>query len=334
MLKIKKYIVLSGITLLLFFISAYIITDGLKKNNIPKNKVTVACHRGESAALIYIAKQAGLFRKNGIEVTIKDYQAGKFATDSLIADNADIATASGSTLVSNSFRHRDLKVLTVISEGVTRKIAAREDHGIKEPADLADKTIALIKGSADEYYLKHFLSLYNLKFSDVKIIDLKPDQIISEFITGKVDAAIIRDSTASQKENEITDKGVVWDLQPYKPFYFLLITKTKWVNDHPRCASDFIKALLQAERIIAKDSKRLQRFFEKDLNYQGDYLKNSLEQNSYYVYLPQALLLEFENQAFWRINKSTKEKRIPNYLDFIYPYALEVADPQRVNLIR
>jgi sulfonate transport system substrate-binding protein len=335
MLKVKKYIVLSGITLALFFISAYIIVDYLKKENLSKNRVTVACYQGDPAALIYIAKEEKLFKKNGIEIVIKNYPAGKYAADSLIADNADIAVASVSTFVANSFKHRDLKVLAVISEGTTRKIVAREDHGIIEPTDLKGKRIALIKGSADEYYLRHFLSLYNLKFSDIKTVDLKPNQIISEFLAGEVDAGIIRDSNVNQEKKDIINKGVVGSLQHRQPFYFLLIAKTKWVHDHPSCASDFIKALLQAEKITAKDNNRLPLFFKKDLNYQDDYIKKALKQNSYYVYLPQALLFEFENQAFWRIeNQLTKKRKVPNYLDFIYPYALEVADPQRVNLIR
>jgi NitT/TauT family transport system substrate-binding protein len=335
MFKIKKYIVLSGITLVLFFISTYIIVDYLKKENFPKNRVTLACYRGDQTALIYLAKKVGLFEKNGIEVVIKDYSTGKYAADSLIAGNADIAVASGSTFVTNSFKYRDLKVLAVISEGMTRKIAAREDHGIREPTDLKGKRVALVKGSADEYYLRYFLSLYNLRFSDIKIINLKPDQIISEFISGEIDAGIIRDLNSCQKEKKLANKGVIWNLQLHKPFYFLLITKTKWVHDHPRCASDFLKALLQAEKVIAKDNNRLPLFFEKNLNYPNDCIKRALEHNSYYIYLPQALLLEFENQAFWRIeNQLTKEKKVPNYLDFIYPYALEVADPQRVNLIR
>ncbi|MCF7887179.1 MAG: NrtA/SsuA/CpmA family ABC transporter substrate-binding protein [Candidatus Omnitrophica bacterium] len=335
MFKIKKYVVLPGITLALFFISAHIIVDYLKKENASKDRVTVACYRGDLAALIYITKQVGLFEKNGIEVIIKNYPAGKYAADSLIADNADIAVASDSTFVANSFKHRDLKVLAVISEGMTRKIVVREGHGIKKPADLRGKRVALVKGSADEYYLRHFLSLYNLKFSDIKIVNLEPDQIISKFIAGEVDAGIIRDLNSCQKENETTNKGIVWDIQLHKPFYFLLITKTKWVHDHPKYASSFIKALLQAEKIIAKDKNRLPLFFKKDLNYQSDCIKKALERNSYYVYLPQALLFEFENQAFWRIeNQLTKEKKVPNYLDFIYPYALDVADPQRVNLIR
>ncbi|MCF7870386.1 MAG: ABC transporter substrate-binding protein [Candidatus Omnitrophica bacterium] len=335
MLKVKKYIVLSGVMLVLFFISAYIIVNYLKKENVSKNRVTLACYRGGSAALIYIAKQAGLFEKNGIEVIIKNYPAGKYAADSLVADNADIAVASDSTFVANSFKYRDLKVLAVISEGITRKIIARKDHGIKEPTDLKGKRAALVKGSADEYYLRHFLPLYDLKFSDIKIVNLKPDQIISDFIAGKIDAGIIRGLNSCQKENEIINKGVVWDPQCHKPFYFLLIAKTKWIHDHPRSASDFIKALLQAEKIIAKDSNRLPIFFKKNLNYQDDCIKKALERSSYYVYLPQALLFEFENQAFWRIeNQLTKEKKVPNYLNFIYPYALDAANPQRVNLIR
>ncbi|MCF7887214.1 MAG: ABC transporter substrate-binding protein [Candidatus Omnitrophica bacterium] len=335
MLKVKKNIILLGITLIFFFISAYIIIGYLKKEDISLEKVTIACYRGEPAALIYLAKQEGLFRKNGIELTIKDCQAGKLAVDALVAAETDLAIASESTLVANSFQHRNLKVLTVVSEGKARKVVARKDQGVKNPSDLAGKRIALVEKSADEYYLGHFLSLYNLEFSEVKTVYLKPSQIVAELIAGTVDAGIIRDLSVCQKKKKIVENGVIWNLQTYNPFYFLLITKTKWVNDHPQCASSFMKALLQAENIITRDKNVLYSFFKNEFNYQDDCLRESLARNSYYIYLPQALLFECESQAFWRIkNKLTKEKRIPNYLNFIYPYALEVADSQRVDLIR
>ncbi len=253
----------------------------------------------------------------------------------MVSGQADIATASDSVLVSNSFRHRDLKALAVISEGKTNKLVARKDHRINGISDLAGKRVGLVKKSSSEYSFSQFLSLNDINFSDVEIIDLAPSQIVSAIIAGKINAGVVHRPDLKKITEKITGKVIIWNLQDYDPFYFLLITKAKWVNDHPTCAVKFVKALVEAEKSIREDNKQLTILFKKLFNYSGQYLEPALNQNLYYIYLPQALLFEFESQAFWQMkNELIEAKEIPNYLDFIYPYALEVVDSQRVNLIR
>jgi NitT/TauT family transport system substrate-binding protein len=333
--KNKKNIILIFIILILALFIFYALGGFFNKTKAIADKVVIACYHSEPAALVYLAKQEGLFKENGIEAVIKDYQAGQFAMGALLSNQADIATVSDSTLVSNSFKHKGLKVFAVIAESRDRKLVVRRNQGIKEAKDLIGKTIRLVKKSADEYYLGKFLSLHDINFSQIKMVNSSPSQTAESLISAGAAAGIIRGSEICRVEKEIDDQAIVWGLETYNPFYFLLATKTKWINDNPECASKIIKALVEAERIITHDKNRLRAFFQEKFNYQNDCLDQAVARNLYYLYLPQALLFEFENQAFWRIkNNLTKSKKVPNYLNFIYPYALKVVDQQRVNVIR
>ena len=42
----------------------------------PAEKITVAAYAGDTGALVYIAQEQGYFADNGLEVVIKDYEAG------------------------------------------------------------------------------------------------------------------------------------------------------------------------------------------------------------------------------------------------------------------
>ncbi|MCF7870931.1 MAG: ABC transporter substrate-binding protein [Candidatus Omnitrophica bacterium] len=335
MSKNKKNIILIFIILILALFIFYALGGFFNKAKNTTDKVVIACYRGEPAALVYLAKQEGLFRDNGIEAVIKDYQAGQFAMNALLSHQADIAIVSDSTLVSNSFKHKDLKIFAVIAESRARKLVVRRGQGIEEAKDLIGKTIRLVKKSADEYYLGKFLSLHNINLSQINMVNSSPSQTADSLVSAAAAAGIIRGQEICRVEKAVSGQAIVWGLQTYNPFYFLLATKTKWLNDNPECASKIIKSLVEAERIITHDKGRLRTFFQEKFSYQNDCLKQAVARNSYYVYLPQALLFEFENQAFWRIkNNLTKSKKIPNYLNFIYPYALKVIDSQRVNVIR
>ena len=56
----------------------------------PVEKITIAAAAYLTGALVYVAEDQRYFEKNGLEVTIKDYESGKAAADALIAGEADI----------------------------------------------------------------------------------------------------------------------------------------------------------------------------------------------------------------------------------------------------
>ena len=109
----------------------------------PVEEVTVAA--GKSAVLVYVAQDQGFFQENGLDVQIEDYDAGKLATDALLAGEADIATASEVVLVSNSFDHDDLRGWGVIASFQKHKLIALKDRGIDEIADIKDKKLGVTR---------------------------------------------------------------------------------------------------------------------------------------------------------------------------------------------
>ena len=52
----------------------------------PVERITLAAYAGDTGLLVFLAQDLGLFRNNGLEVTIKEYEAGKLAADALYCD--------------------------------------------------------------------------------------------------------------------------------------------------------------------------------------------------------------------------------------------------------
>ncbi len=242
MSKKLKYIILAAGILGVF---SFFLTTRFKKEPVLTEKIIVAVCCQDSSLLIYLAQQKGLFRKYGIDVQIEDYQSEELTLDSLIKDSSDLATTFEPVLVSKSFKERDLKIISVVSE---------------------------------------------TRFDE---------------------------SMAPRKRS------------------LLLVARQRWINQHPRLAQEFMKALIEAERILIENKPAVINVLQERVDYPEQYLQRVLEDYRYYVYLPQPLLLELERQAAWKIrNNLAGEEKIPNYLHFIYPYALEAIDPLRVTMIR
>ena len=78
-------------------------------------KLTLGVATGEYSTLIYIAEKKNFFREQGLDVSIRDFQAGALAVDALVGDQVDVATGAGFVLMKESFERDDLRAFGAIS---------------------------------------------------------------------------------------------------------------------------------------------------------------------------------------------------------------------------
>ena len=171
-------------------------------------KITVSA--GKTAVLVYIAQHQGYFADQGLEVTIDTFQAGKLATDAMLAGEADISTASSSVLVSYGLERDDLRTFAGIATFQIQELVARQDHGIGQIDDLEGKRIGVTRKSAAEAALGRFLTLNGLSFQDVEIVDLKPQEIEDAMIKGEIDAALAWEPHVYRIKQALGDKVISW----------------------------------------------------------------------------------------------------------------------------
>ncbi len=305
------------------------------KRELPLEKVTIAAYAGDTTALVYIAQQQGLFANHGLDVTIKDFEAGKLATDALLNGEADLSTASISVIISNSFAWPDLRVFGSIAMADINEMVARKDRGIGSPADLKGKKIGTTRKSTGEFYLGRFLLSQGLRFEDVEVIDKKPGEIVQGVIDGSLDAGFTWDPNTYNMKQGLGDNAISWPGQGGMDFYFILITTDGWIKKDPSLAERVVAALLEAEQYVREHSEEARDFIQRKFALQPDYIKYSWRKHTFQVRLPQAIILAMEDQARWRIEHGlTEVKDIPDYLDYIYLTALKKIKPEAVSIIQ
>ncbi len=299
----------------------------------PVEKITVAAAENLIGTPVYIAEEQGFFKKNSLEVTIKGYKSGKAAGDALIVGEADIATSAGNVFVSNSFKHRDLRVFGTIATAQVKELVARRDKGISKIRDIKGKKLGVTKKSGAEFLLGVFLLFNNLSYQDIEIVDLRPPEIVKAILNGDIDSAFTWDPNAYNIKKQLGDNAISWP--GYSDFYFVLLTKENWIKKNAEAAESFIKAIVEAADYIKDNSEKAKEFARKRFNYESHYIDYSWPKQKFAVILEQAMLILLEDQARWRIrNKLTDRTEVPDYLDYIYFDALNEVKPDAVTIIR
>jgi len=302
----------------------------------PVEKITLAAYAGDIGALVYITEEQGFFEQNGLDVTIKDYEAGKLAAEALLTGEADISTTADAAFVGKSFDNPDIRILGTVEIGEDiHGPVARKDRDVSTPTDLKDKRIGVTKKTSGEFFFGAFLTFNGLSYQDVELVDLKPSEIIEGVVNGDVDAGFTWEPNIFEMKKRLGENAVSWPGgQSGQAMYFILLAKEKWVKDNPELVERFLRSLVQTEEYIKNNNEEAKNFVAEKFNYESDYIDDTWPKHKYVVQLSQAMIIVLEDQARWRIdNNLTEATKVPNYLNYIHMDALEKVKPEAVGII-
>lgn len=316
-------------------IGTFVVRNRSPESGDPIDTLTIGAYAGDTASLVWIANDQGYFEDNGLDVTIKEYEAGKLAADALISGDVDIATTAEFVLVSNSFTERDLRILSIIATAQVNELIARRDRGIQQPSDLVGKRIGVTRKSIGEFFLGSFLLFQGLTLQDVEVVDLTPSEIVAGIVDGEIDAAMTWDPNIYEIKNRLGENEIHWSGQSGADLYFILLGREAWIESHPSVVEKCLKSLIQAEEFVIEHNDTARTQIEDRFDYDPEYMKYIWSQHDFVVALPQALLTAMEDEARWMMeNNLVDQTTVPNFLDYIYLNGLEAVNPVSVTIIR
>lgn len=300
----------------------------------PVEKIVVG-NVGEYSIFNLIAKERNIFLQNGLDAQIREYPSGPPALDDLLSGKVDFAAAADFPGVTNIFSHKNLRILAQVSQEDSFRVVARRDKGITSPADLKGKKVGVTRTGAGEFFLGRFLTLNNLAFADIKIVDLPPAFLVSQVTNGQIDAIVIFEPYAFNIKKNLGDAVVSWSAQSEGKAFLLIYTTNEFIKSYPDTVKRYLASLVEAERFLKDNEQQARKLVAGLLNYDSSYLEYLWIKANHVISLDQELLLSLEDQARWKIeNKLTDQKIVPNYLDFIYFDALEAVKPDAITIIR
>jgi NitT/TauT family transport system substrate-binding protein len=144
---------------------------------------------GEHAPFYYGVDQ-GIFAKHGINLTIEAGQGSTKTAQAVGAHQVDFGWSDTPAVLANIDQGVKIKSVGVFLQTTPSAVQVFADSGIKTPADLKGKTIAVSTGDAPTTTFPIYLKKVGLSPSDVKQQNLDPAGKIAAVISGQVDGLI------------------------------------------------------------------------------------------------------------------------------------------------
>jgi len=309
----------------------------LRKPVEPLKKVTLASGSSSFTGYsVFVAFEKGYFQDQGLDVTLQTYPHGKATLNAVIAGEANLGTSSETPFMHAVLNGGKLYALaTMLTAEKHLAIVARKDRGIVTADDLKGKTIGVTLGTNGEYFLDTVLLLHEISREEIQAVHLKPGQMFDTLMNGGVDAIATWNPQMYQAQKELGDQGSTFYAEGLYAASFVIAARQEYVHTNPEIIEKVIRSLVHASRFIREHPDESREIVAHYLKMDESLLKELSAIYHFKIALDQSFLLTLENQTEWAIKHHlTEQTQVPNYLDFVYPDALETVKPESVTIIR
>jgi NitT/TauT family transport system substrate-binding protein len=302
----------------------------------PTEKVTIAEGQQQGAALVYVAKDKGFFRDEGLDVTLQPYSSGKECLAAMLEGKADLATVAETPLVFAAMKEERIFTIATISESSrAMAIVAPGDRRIIAPADLKGKSVGVPIGTNGEYFLHTYLVFHGISERSIRIVDVNPGSMVDALAEGVIDAATAWAPHTTRLQSALGAAGVSFYGEDIYTMTFNLAATQDFARKNPKKVVKFLRAMLRSESFARDYPVDAARIVSSNTGAPAAAVLKEWGTYRYEVTLRQSLLTTMEAQARWAIrDRLSDRKEVPNFLDSFYLDGMMTVKPDAVTVSR
>lgn len=219
-------------------------------------KVRVGIQISPAMALVMVAKDKGFFEKEGLDVDLREFTAGKFALEAFLGGSLDFAVSGDVPALLASMNKSKFVVPAQVVKSTRNevRVVARKDgdYNAKEYFEESKRKLATSFGGGPEFFTYEFLNKLGVKSKNIDILSQAPKDMPAALVNGSVDAIAIFDPFAYIAEKRLGDKAVIFrDESVYSELY--VIEAREDVRQNSDELDRLLRGLFEAEGYIEKN---------------------------------------------------------------------------------
>jgi NitT/TauT family transport system substrate-binding protein len=227
-------------------------------------KVRIGTLKMAALTDVWVAKQAGIFAKNGLDAELVEFRSGNEAIAAQRGGHVDIVLSIPGTAMTANERGFDLVLIAQNETAHTAPpdagaLIVRKDSGLKSVADLAGKTFALsnthsqLQVAVEEVLKKHGVNPASVTFMEIPFSS-HPGALKS----GQIDVSVAIDPWTTQLRTSDYAKVLAWDYveslpgQPIGAWY----ARSDFIRGKRDVVDRFARSIRDAIQYMNADTER------------------------------------------------------------------------------
>ncbi len=239
-----------------------------------QTKVAIGYAGWTGFAPLTLAKEAGIFKKNGLDVDLKKIPQKDRHLAIMSGDIQCAATTVETWIVWNANGVATTQIFQMDKSYGADGMAVR--NNIQKIADLKGKTVAAsAPGTAPYFTLAWFLKKNGLSVKDVSVVNLEPGPAAQAFVAGQNDAAMTYEPYLSTVRANPAAGRIIATTLDYPMIMDTFGCTPKFLADNPKAAKALADSYFEAIDMIRSDPKRSFEIMGADVKQTGEQFEAS-----------------------------------------------------------
>ncbi len=318
-----------------FFIALFITFLSINTSSIlAKTKLRLAQNLSPISGVTIVAKEKGFFDKQGLDVKILTFTSGKKCLETVLGGAADIATTAEAPTTAAAMANQPIAFLARMEYSDLKTLTA-SNKNISSIFDLKGKKIGFTAGTGGEVYTIELLKKASLSPNDVKLVNLRPKDMLPALASGSIDAYNTWEPHVSNGKKMLGKKVSQIDTKGIYSETFNIVTTIDYLESNEKVVEKFLKALIKSEKWIKANRNKAITLIAKTVGMDRDALAPIFDDYVYEVVLDEKTLDILNAHAAWRLesgNHPDGVTSVPNFEKVIFSKPISKVAPNRVKL--
>ena len=239
-----------------------------------ETKVAIGLSGWTGFAPLTLAKEAGIFKKNGLDVSLKKIPQKDRHLAIASGDVQCAATTVETWVVWNAGGVATTQIFQMDKSNGADGMVVR--NSIAKIADLKGKTVAAsAPGTAPYFTLAWFLKKNGLSVKDVTVVNLEPGPAAQAFVAGQNDAAMTYEPYLSTVRAAPQAGKIIATTVDYPMIMDTFGCTPKFLAENPKAAKAIADSYFEAIELIGRDPRRSFEIMGADVKQTGEQFEAS-----------------------------------------------------------
>ena len=216
-----------------------------------------------SSVPFWVAKDAGIFKKHGLDVDMLFINGSTRGIQSLIAGDLNFTGAVGTSAINGRLAGGDIRIISSLVNTLPYYVVGKPE--IKSPEDLRGRSAAThIPGTSADFALRLALRRFGLDYLDIRAVTIGGSPArVAAVMSGQLDFTVVTEP--GKIEAERAGLKVIMNMAELDiPFQFTCaVTTGQMIREHPETVMGFVKAMAEAVHFYKNNKEAVINIMQK-----------------------------------------------------------------------